>query len=75
MKNTKGLAITQGFTAHCAIKNEQMVNIWKFDLISKYDSHIELNFQTFAICLVFMDQWAVKFLIIPNLLKIQHPLK
>ena len=64
-KNTLGLAIIQDFMAHCAIKNEQMVNIWKFDLIrmrdlSKYDSHIELNFQNFTICMFFMSQQAVK---------------
>ena len=63
--NTKGLAIIHDFTAHWAIKNEQMVNIWKFDLVrmqdlSKFDSDIDLNFQTFAICLIFMSQFAVK---------------
>ena len=60
-----GLAIIQDFAAHWAIKNEQMVNIWKSDSIRmhelcKYDSNIELKFKTFAICLIFMSQWAVK---------------
>ena len=29
----KGLAIIQDFTAHWAIKNKQMVNVWTFDSV------------------------------------------
>ena len=32
---TKGLAIIQDFAAHCAMKNEQMAQVWKFDSKSK----------------------------------------
>ena len=44
-----------------------MVNIWKSDSIRmhelcKYDSNIGLKFKTFAICMIFMSQWAVNFL-------------
>jgi hypothetical protein len=30
-ENSKGLAIIQDFTAHSAIKNEQMANVWALD--------------------------------------------
>ena len=30
-ENSKGLVIIQYFTAHWAIKNKQMVNVWTFD--------------------------------------------
>ena len=50
-ENSKGLAIIQDFTAHWAIQNKQMVNVWTFDLESdssqlewwmfSYDSDIE----------------------------------
>ena len=36
-KNSKGLAIIQDFTAHWAIKNEEMVNVWKFDSVRMKD--------------------------------------
>jgi hypothetical protein len=54
-------AIIQDFTAHWEIKNKQMVNVWTFDSVRIiYDSGIESNFQTFAICLFFIAEWAVK---------------
>ena len=64
-ENSKGLAIIQDFTAHWAIKNKQMVNVWTFDSVRMwdvliYDSGIESNFQTIAICSCFIAQWAVK---------------
>ena len=50
-ESSKGLAIIQDFTAHWAIKNKQMANVWTFDLESEssqlewwmisYDSDIE----------------------------------
>ena len=68
--NSKGLAIIQDFTAHWAIKNEQMANVWTFNIESEssqlewrmfpYDSDNESNFQTFTICLFSIIQWAVK---------------
>jgi hypothetical protein len=33
MKILLGLAIIQDFTAHWAIKNKQMVNVWTFDSV------------------------------------------
>ena len=30
-ENSKGLAIIQDFTAHWAIKNKQMANVWTFE--------------------------------------------
>ena len=36
-ENSKGLAIIQDFTAHWEIKNEEMVNIWKFDSVRMKD--------------------------------------
>lgn len=64
-KNSMGLAIIQDFTAHWAIKNEEMVNVWKFysvrmkDLVIK-DSGVSLNFKIIIICLYFPIQVAVK---------------
>ena len=31
-ENSQGLAIIQDFTAHWAIKDKQMANVWTFDL-------------------------------------------
>ena len=64
-EHSKGLAIIQDFTAHWALKNKQMVNVWTFDSarmqdVLIYDSGIESNVQTLAICLFFITQWAVK---------------
>jgi hypothetical protein len=39
-KETKGLSIIQDFTAHCAIKNERMVQFWKFDSKSEFEEKI-----------------------------------
>jgi hypothetical protein len=36
-EETKGLAIIQDFTANCAIKNERMVQVLKFDYKSEYE--------------------------------------
>ena len=30
-EDSKGLAIIQDFTAHWAVKNKQMANVWTFD--------------------------------------------
>ena len=32
-ESSKGPAIIQDFTAHWAIKNKQMVNVWTFDSV------------------------------------------
>ena len=50
-EHSKGLTIIQDFTAHWAIKNKRMVNVWTFDSVRMqdvliYDSNIESNFQT-----------------------------
>ena len=90
-EETKGLAIIQDFTAHCAIKNEQMVNVWNFTKESKSKSEskqlecgsrrfsfnfdIGSNFQTFAICSFFISQWAVKSRIISRPLVFSDPYK
>ena len=42
-----------------------MVNVWTYDSVRMqdvliYDSGIESNFQKYAICLLFITQWAVK---------------
>ena len=55
-ENSKGFANIQDFAAHWAIKNKQMVNVWKFDSVRMQNvlihySHVESKFQTFAICL------------------------
>jgi hypothetical protein len=34
-ENSKGLAIIQDFTAHWAIKNEEIVNVWTFNIESE----------------------------------------
>ena len=34
-ENSKGLGIIQDFTAHWAIKNKEMANVWTFDLESE----------------------------------------
>ena len=64
-ENSKGLAIIQDFTAYWAIKNKEMVIVWKFDSVRMqdlviYDSDIKSNFQKFLICLAFIIQQAVK---------------
>ena len=43
-----------------------MVNVWTYDSVRMqdvliYDSDIEYNFQTFAICLFVITQWAIQF--------------
>ena len=48
-----------------------MAYIWKFDAFRMqdvfiFDPDIDSNFQTFAICLFFIAQWAVKSYIIAN---------
>ena len=68
-ENYNGLAIIQNFTAHWVIQNEQMANVWNFNVESKssqlklrilFDSGMESNFQMFTICLIFIIQWARK---------------
>ena len=34
-ENNNGLAIIQDFTAHCVIQNEQMANVWNFNIESE----------------------------------------
>ena len=75
-----GLAIIQYFAAHWAIKNKEMVNVWKFDFIRMwnalvYDSVIESNLQTIAIRVSFIPLWAVKSYDIVELLKLSYPQK
>ena len=36
-ENSKGPAIIQDFTAHWAITNKQMVNVWKFTSVRMHD--------------------------------------
>jgi hypothetical protein len=56
-----------------------MMNVWTFDSVRMRDVlifwFIESNFQTFAICLFFIAEFAVKSWIIANPLKVSHPLK
>ena len=41
-ENSNGLAIIEDFTAHWAIKNKEMSNVWTFDWESE-SSHLELR--------------------------------
>ena len=64
-ENSKGLAIIQNFTAHWGINNKEMTIVWIFDsvvmqVLGICDSCIISNFKTFAICLYFIIQQAVK---------------
>jgi hypothetical protein len=36
-ESSKGLSIIQDLTAHWAIKNKQMVNVWTFDSVRLHD--------------------------------------
>ena len=57
-ESSKGLAIIQDFTAHWAIKNKQMANVWTFYIESEssqlewrmfsYDSDMDKNWVTLA---------------------------
>ena len=72
------MAIIQDFTAHWAIENKQMVNVWTFDSVGMwdvviYDSGIESNFQTLTICLFWIAQWAVKSWIIARPSELSYP--
>ena len=82
-EHSKGLAIIQDFTAHWAMKNEQMANVWKFDSMpDSYENILHSNcdnsdsilkVQTFAICSFFIAQWAVKSWIIARPLEFSYP--
>jgi hypothetical protein len=49
-------------------------SVWMRDVLI-YDSDIESNSQTFAICLFFITQWAVKSYNTANQLELSYPYK
>ena len=42
-EESKGLAIIQDFAAHCAMKNEQIAQVWKYFLIEGFPYRIILH--------------------------------